>query len=194
MAAIALLFSAGNTVAERLPSHAGPCDSQGPSGICVRVETDAWRFDLAALEAAYLQAKREVETRYQLDLTGVAGPVVRVMSFANFARLYPANSRADGDTRSHFGWTAFASGEITLTGPAVMRHEAFHYLLWKAGYPNRLNAAHDHPVFDDYRNRKSPPKRTTPPLPTATTRESQVEPASLSTPPSAAGLVETTAR
>src|SRR5690606_37955087 len=67
--------------------------------------------------------------------------------------------RLDGDTRGDFGWTGFAAGEIKITGPAVMRHESFHYLLWKTGYPNHLNAAHEHAVFDEYRDGRWLPKR-----------------------------------
>lgn len=146
-----------------------------------------------ALEGAYLAAKRELEVRYQIDVTHVPGPVVRIISFGDFARLYPTTVRLDGDTTGHFGWTSFDSGEISLTGPAVMRHEAYHYLLWKAGYPNHLNAAHEHPVFDKYRDGKWLPKRATPRLPTPIT-EPPVGPASPSTPPSAAGAAETTTR
>ena len=190
MAAIALLLGTANATAtaEGLPPQADPCDYQGPSGICIRVDHDAKALTLPALEAAYLKAKREMEARYQLDLTHVPAPVVRIVSFDDFAHLYPATVGAVGDSTSHFGWTSFESGKITITGPAVMQHEAYHYFLWHAGYSNRLNAAHDHPVFDDYRNRKSPPERTTPPLPA--TQEAKAGPES----PSAAGALETTPR
>ncbi len=153
-----MLFAGCGTAAERF-APARVCDYEGPSGICVRFDANAKRINPAALEAAYLEARREVETRYRLNLSGVAGPVVHVMNFADFARLHPVHNRLDGDTTGHHGWTSFDSGEIALTGPAIMRHEAFHYLLWKAGYPNALNAVHDHPAFDEYRDGQWLPKR-----------------------------------
>lgn len=125
----------------------------------MRVDPDARRFDLSVLEAAYLGAKHDVEARYPLDLDDARGPVVRVVSLATYARAHSIKVRLDGDTGGDFGWTGFAAGEIKITGPAVMRHEAFHYLLWKAGYPNHLNAAHEHPVFDEYRDGHWLPKR-----------------------------------
>jgi len=163
LAAIMLLSSCGTAAPP--PQR---CDYEGPSGLCVHLDSNAMRFRPSALEAAYVQAKRDVETRYGLGVRDVAGPVVRVMSYNGFARLYPIRNRLDGDTGGHHGWTSFDSGEIVLTGPAVMRHEAFHYLLWKAGYPNELNMAHDHPVFDEYRDGEwLPLKQATTPLPTS---------------------------
>lgn len=157
-AALALLLTGCSTAAEELASHGPRCDYQGPSGICVYADRNAKSFNLAALESVYMQAKREVEMRYGLDLKDVSGPVVRVMNFAHFARLHPVRNRVDGYTEGHHGWTSFDSGEIRLTGPAVMRHEAFHYLLWKAGYPNQLNSLHEHPAFDEYRDGQWLPK------------------------------------
>lgn len=137
------------------------CDFKGQSGICVQFGADAPRLDPRALEAAYIQAKADVARRYHLDLADLPGPVVHVASRATFAGLHPTTSRLDGDTGGDHGWTDFRSGQITLTGKAVMKHEAFHYILWRAEYPNQLNAAHDHPAFDEYRDGNWLPRRAT---------------------------------
>lgn len=153
--------------------HAPRCDYEGPSGICVRMDDNATPFNIRVLEAAYVQAKRDVEARYGLDLANVRGPVVRVMHVTQFAHLHPIRNRQDGDLGGHHGWTGFETGEIRITGPDVMRHEAFHYLLWKAGYPNRLNAMHEHEAFDEYRDGNWLPKRAS----TQATPVAQAEPA-----------------
>jgi hypothetical protein len=160
------------------------CDYEGPSGICVRVDPGAKRVHPAALEAAYLQAKRDFEARYQMDLTHVPGPVVHVQPVADFARAHPIRNRLDGDVGGDHGWTGFATGDIKITGLAVMRHEAFHYLLWKVGYPNRLNAAHEHPAFDEYRDGNWLPKRASAPASEPATQP-QTESVSLSPAPPA---------
>ncbi len=194
LAVTVLLLTGCAAMAERPPLQAQPrCDYEGPSGICVRVDPDARRFDLAALEAAYARAKRDVESRYQLNLANVGGPTVRVVSFATYARSHSTSIRLDGDTGGDFGWTAFRTGEIKITGPAVMRHEALHYLLWRAGYPNDLNAAHEHPAFDEYRDGRWLPKRPRPPVPATASQQTQAVPASLSTPPAGPELLKTTA-
>lgn len=170
------------------------CDYEGPSGICVRADSDAMRFNLSVLEGAYVQAKRDIEARYLLDLSGVPGPIVRVMNVASFARLHTIRSRLDGDQGGHHGWTAFASGEIRITGPLVMRHEAIHYLLLKVGYPNRLNAMHEHPAFDEYRNGNWLPKRASPPLQQPVSQQSQSDSAALLPKPSSAPSATSTSR
>lgn len=152
-----LMLTACSSVAQEPASE--PCDFQGSSGICVRFDAAAPRVDPRALEAAYLQAKREAVERYDLDLTDLPGPVVRVADRAAFASVHPTTSRLDGDTGGDHGWTDFRSGEITLTGAAVMRHEAFHYILWRTRYSNSLNAAHEHPAFDEYRDGNWLPRR-----------------------------------
>lgn len=173
--AFALLVSlvGCSTAAGSFASEGPRCDYQGPSGICVQVDRNAKRVNLAALEAAYLQAKREVEERYHFDLTDVPAPVVRVMAVADFAALHPIATRVDGDTGGDHGWTDFRTEDITLTGGAVMRHESFHYLLLKAGYPNRLNAVHDHPAFDEYRDGIWLPKLANQPSPEQAAQHSQ---------------------
>lgn len=176
LAAAALFLTACTSTAGHLASPADGCDYQGPSGICVHVDPDAKPFNPSRLDAAYMQAKRDVEARYHLDLEDVPGPVVRVMSVPDFARLHPIHNRVDGDLGGDHGWTGFETGEIMITGPAVMRHESFHYLLWKAGYPNRLNAVHDHPAFDEYRDGNWLPKRASQPSPTTVTQKSQADP------------------
>lgn len=175
-----MLFLTGCSTMADGPAEAPPlataaCDYEGPSGICVQVDTEAPRVDFLTLEAAYLKAKRDVETQYRLDLSGTRGPTVRVMHVVNFARLHPIHNRQDGDLGGDHGWTGFADGEIRITGPAVMRHEALHYLLWKAGYPNRLNAAHEHPAFDEYRDGNWLPKRVERPTVVSATQDPQTD-------------------
>lgn len=181
-----LALSACTTAAEHLASQDRHCDYQGPSGICVRIDADAKRVNPAALEAAYLQAKREVEIRYQLDLLDVPGPIVHVMAVPDFAQLHPIGTRMDGDTGGDHGWTDFNSQEISLTGGAVMRHESFHYLLLKAGYPNQLNAMHDHPAFDEYRDGTWLPKRASQRSPAEAAQNSQAATSSSLLPPTPA--------
>lgn len=184
--AFALLTVVGgcSTAADHLASQGQHCDYQGPSGICIRIDGDAKQVRPAAIEAAYLQAKREVEVRYQLDLLDVPAPVVHVMAVANFAQLHPIGTRVDGDTGGDHGWTDFRTQEITLTGGAVMRHESFHYLLLKAGYPNALNAVHDHAAFDEYRDGIWLPKRASQSAPEPATQAAaaSVPPASATAP------------
>ncbi|MFL6652857.1 MAG: hypothetical protein ACJ8J7_16405 [Sulfurifustaceae bacterium] len=145
--------------ADLASAPADGCDYRGPSGICVKVEEGATRVSLTALETEYLRAKRDVEERYGFDLSQVPGPTVHVMGVPAFARVHPIKNRVDGDTGGDHGWTDFATGHITLTGGAVMRHESFHYLLWAAGVSNALNAVHEHPAFDEYRDGQWLPRR-----------------------------------
>lgn len=159
------VLGACRTSAEAPITLAPGCDYRGQSGICIHIDPNARSVNPAALEAAYLQAKRDAETLYHLNLDGVKGPTVWVMNVSDFARAHPINTRMDGDTGGHHGWTSFETGQIAITGPAVMRHESFHYLLWKAGYPNRLNSVHDHPAFDEYRDGQWLPKRASEPTP-----------------------------
>jgi hypothetical protein len=174
--AVLIPLGACRTAAESPIAESPECDYRGASGICVSIEEGAYPVNPAALEAAYLRAKRDIETTYHLDLTGVTGPVVHVMKVPEFAQLHPINTRLDGDTGGHHGWTSFDSGEIMITGPAVMRHESIHYLLWKAGYPNRLNAVHDHPAFDEYRDGSWLPKRAATPAPAPVAHNSKADP------------------
>lgn len=157
--ALLAMLSSCSTAAEHVSSQAPRCDYEGPSGICIRIDANAKRVNPVAIEAAYLQAKREVEVRYHFDLLDVPAPVVHVMAVADFAQLHPIGTRLDGDTGGDHGWTDFRTQDITLTGGAVMRHESFHYLLLKAGYPNALNSVHDHAAFDEYRDGIWLPKR-----------------------------------
>lgn len=191
---MATLLSGCTTAAGALAAQEQRCDYEGPSGICIQIDRNAKRVNPAALEAAYLQAKREVEIHYQLDLVDVPGPVVRVMAFGDFNVLHPTTTRLDGDTGGDHGWTDFRSEQIVITGGAVMRHESFHYLLLKAGYPNRLNAVHDHPAFDEYRDGQWLPRRASDPIPTTATQNSQAEPSSLSPSTSATASGETATR
>src|SRR5262245_47622577 len=69
----AILPTQSGNAADAL-ARAGGCDYRGQSGICIRVDSNAPAIDPIALEAAYLQAKRDVETRYKLDLRGAPGP------------------------------------------------------------------------------------------------------------------------
>lgn len=135
------------------------CDYHGQSGICVVIDEGAKRVNPAALEADYLHAKRDVEERYGLDLHSVPGPTVYVVGVPAFKQQHPIKNRVDGDTGGDHGWTDFTTGSITLTGNAVMRHESFHYLLWASGYSNALNAVHEHPAFDEYRDGQWLPRR-----------------------------------
>lgn len=135
------------------------CDYRGRSGICVLIERGAKYVNPVALEADYLRARHDVEQRYGIDLHNVSGPTIHVMPVSAFARAHPIKNRVDGDTGGDHGWTDFATGHIALTGGAVMRHESFHYLLWSAGYSNALNAVHEHPAFDEYRDGQWLPRR-----------------------------------
>jgi hypothetical protein len=141
------------------PMQESQCDYEGPSGICVYIAPDAKTVNPEALEAAYVQAKREAEARYGFDLQHVRGPVVHVVSLNTFAARHHVFARMDGDKGGEHGWTDFGSGHITITGEAIMRHESFHYVLLKAGFSHKLNAAHDHPAFDEYRDGQWLPKR-----------------------------------
>lgn len=139
---------------------AASCDYRGTSGMCVILGQSAAAIDFAALERSFLAAKRDAERRFGLELNELSGPVVRVIALPEFRRVHHISPRLDGDVSGDHGWTAFASGEITITGPAVMRHEAFHYILWQTGYPDDRNAAHDHPIFDEFRDGAWLPRRT----------------------------------
>lgn len=160
-APLLLLLGACTTVASapHLTDRSEQCDYEGQSGICVMLEAGAKRVSARALEVAYLQARREMEKQYGLDLSQLRGPVVHVASVATFASVHPITTRLDGDTGGDHGWTDFTTGQITLTGAAVMRHESMHYLLWAAGYSNALNAIHEHPAFDEYRDGQWLPRR-----------------------------------
>lgn len=158
---ILLLLGACTTVASTAHStdRSEQCDYEGQSGICVIFETGAKRVSARALEVVYLQTKREMEKQYGFDLSQLRGPIVHVAKVSTFASVHPITTRLDGDTDGDHGWTDFTSGQITLTGGAVMRHESMHYLLWAAGYSNMLNAVHEHPAFDEYRDGQWLPRR-----------------------------------
>src|SRR5690349_11924718 len=64
---------AGVSTATQLADESEHCDYTGKSGMCIIFEDGARRLNGAAMEAAYLQAKHDVEERYGIDLKDVRG-------------------------------------------------------------------------------------------------------------------------
>lgn len=130
-----LLAGCGQSESQLPPAQ---IDYEGARGTRVGYDSDVSRNDPAQYEKEFISVEQCMFERGHIEST-VPGPLVRVVS---------------NEINGHAGWVDWETGQITITLLGSIRHEMVHYILWRTGFDNTRNAAHEHAAFNDC----APPK------------------------------------